>query len=472
MEQSYILSFIKTVEISTREKNRLEIHGPAVCQELVVEDISPGLRRTFSVLLSTGATENELAGLVREADGAAALPVFYYYLLLFAERRMLCYGLSSNGRNIATLCPISEFFEFSPAPPAAHSAYTLSRFAYLHRERVDMVLESPLAHGRIVLNGWEAAAIIAELREPQTVASLCSRLPDLPAGMVSLFLEMLVGAGFTSETSSGRDGFAGNDALPQWEFHDLLFHARSRLGRHANDYGGTYRFYPRIKPPPAIKRIAAEDAIALYRPDIDSLTEEDFPFTLVLEERQSSREYADKPITGRQTGEFLFRSARVKQVMHREYQDLTDRPYPGAGAVYELEIYLNIGVCDGIDPGLYHYCPHGHLLERICGRTRDVDYLLKEGRSAAGINQLPQILITIAARFQRMSWKYESMAYSAILKNVGSLYQTMYLVATAMDLAPCALGGGNSDVFARAAGLDYYTETSVGEFLIGSKRLG
>lgn len=84
---------------------------------------------------------------------------------------------------------------------------------------------------------------------------------------------------------------------------------------------------------------------------------------------------------------------------------------------------------------------------------------------------MPQVLITIAARFQRLSWKYESMAYNAMLKNVGGLYQTMYLLATAMDLAPCALGGGDADLFARAAGLDYYAETSVGEFLIGSKRM-
>jgi hypothetical protein len=44
----------------------------------------------------------------------------------------------------------------------------------------------------------------------------------------------------------------------------------------------------------------------------------------------------------------------------------------------------------------------------------------------------------------------------------------MYLAATAMNLAPCALGCGDSDLFARAAGTDYYVETSVGEFLLGS----
>jgi len=46
----------------------------------------------------------------------------------------------------------------------------------------------------------------------------------------------------------------------------------------------------------------------------------------------------------------------------------------------------------------------------------------------------------------------------------------MYLVATAMDLAPCGIGCGDSDLFSRAAGTSYYDETSVGEFLLGSKR--
>jgi hypothetical protein len=45
----------------------------------------------------------------------------------------------------------------------------------------------------------------------------------------------------------------------------------------------------------------------------------------------------------------------------------------------------------------------------------------------------------------------------------------MYLVATAMNLAPCAIGAGNSDLFAAAVGTDYYAETSVGEFILGSR---
>jgi SagB-type dehydrogenase family enzyme len=79
------------------------------------------------------------------------------------------------------------------------------------------------------------------------------------------------------------------------------------------------------------------------------------------------------------------------------------------------------------------------------------------------------VYFAITARFQRLQWKYESMVYSVVLKDVGALYQTMYLVATAMGLAPCALGGGSSDLFSRLAGLDYYAESQVGEFLLGTR---
>ena len=80
------------------------------------------------------------------------------------------------------------------------------------------------------------------------------------------------------------------------------------------------------------------------------------------------------------------------------------------------------------------------------------------------------VLSILAARFQRLAWKYASIAYALILKHVGVVYQTMYLTGTAMDLAPCALGAGDADLFARAAGTDYYEESSVGEFLLGSTK--
>jgi SagB-type dehydrogenase family enzyme len=81
------------------------------------------------------------------------------------------------------------------------------------------------------------------------------------------------------------------------------------------------------------------------------------------------------------------------------------------------------------------------------------------------------VVFNLTARFQRLSWKYSSIAYTLMLKDVGGLYQTMYLVAEAMGLAPCALGAGHADWLCRAAGLNYLEESPVGEFLLGSRQV-
>jgi SagB-type dehydrogenase family enzyme len=470
MHQPHILSFLEGVVVTTPSEDRIAIEVPITYKQLVFNGLSSGLRQAIDVLASTGASEEELAGIALKKDGPDALARFYYLLTTFTTHRIIRYTVALNGQRLATLAPASAHFSFSPAPVNQKTNYVLSRFAYLHRDGQEMIMESPLSHGRITLHGPVATAIVSALSEANTLAALHEQFPDILPDVVSLFLEMLLGGGFACEVRPGETYPEESEALTQWEFHDLLFHARSRLGRHGNPYGGTYRFYHKIEPLPAIKPVVSENTIPLYRPDMDALREEDFPFTLVLEERTSIREYAKEPITGRQLGEFLYRTARVEALLSREYQDLSRRPYPGGGALYELELYLTVHACRGMPSGFYRYCPEQHVLEKISDLTEATDAMLKDARGSAGLEDTPQVLITITARFQRLSWKYESIAYSLTLKNVGALCQTMYLVATAMDLAPCALGGGDSEIFARAAGLDYYVESSVGEFLIGSKR--
>jgi SagB-type dehydrogenase family enzyme len=470
MTKAYVLSFTKEVTVDRLSGDCIVVQVHITSRKCTFNGLSAGLRQTIDALSSTGATEEELACLVEKADGASGLTRLYYYLSIFAEHRILSYGISCASRRLATLAPASPSFIFSPAPVQQHSRYTLSRFAYLRRDGEELILESPLAHGKMTLHGTDGVTVIAKLAKAQTLGALCRLLPTLSRESLALFLEMLVGACFVFELNSGESHPEESEVLAQWDFHDLLFHARSRLGRHANPYGGTYRFLNKIKPLPVTKEFHAEKTIDLYRPDISFLELQDPPFSQVLEKRRSLREYGARPITDRQLGEFLYRSARVKDVEKMDLQDLSRRPYPGGGAIYELELYLNVHSCENIPPGLYHYCPKEHRLESICGPLEPFEGLLRDAARSAGVAETPQVLITIAARFQRLSWKYESMAYSVVLKDVGVLYQTMYLVATAMDLAPCALGGGNSDLFARAAGLDYYAETSVGEFLLGSKR--
>ena len=138
----------------------------------------------------------------------------------------------------------------------------------------------------------------------------------------------------------------------------------------------------------------------LFRPELDALRAGEDSFTEVLERRRSIRGRGGAPLTARQLGEFLFRCARVRRLQETPEGEMTDRPYPGAGARYELELYPVVHACEGVPAGLYHYCPVRHQLEPLGGVTEEVTALL----SSTQLPQPPDVLFVIAARFQRVSW--------------------------------------------------------------------
>ena len=143
------------------------------------------------------------------------------------------------------------------------------------------------------------------------------------------------------------------------------------------------------------------------------------------------------------------------------------RPYPSAGASYELELYLAVDKCEGLARGFYHYDAGGHALVPIGVRAHELEALLTGAEFAMDAPAAPQILITIAARFGRISWKYSSLAYALILKDVGVLTQTLYLMATDMGLGGCAIGSTNIDLFAKMTGIEFHVEGPVGQFALG-----
>lgn len=439
-------------------------------ERLSFKQLSSNLIEAIQNMLTVGIYESDAAKEIFKTGGQAEVAKFYYYLQIFSDKRMLCYTIQDKDHLIATIAPISPYFHFEEQKIELEQSYRLSRFASCRMENQTLMLESPLGHCKLILHDSRLAMLFAEFCTPTTIRDLRRHKNILPIATIRHFVMFLLNANLICPIN--QDGCTdedNNSALTQWEFHDLLFHTRTRLGRNQNPFGGTYRFVGTISPLPAIKPQRMDSAaIDLYRPDIESLKQNDITFTRVLEERASIRDYGPEHLTARQLGEFLFRTARVKSSFSNQDQELTQRPYPAGGAIYELEFYLAIRDGADLTPGLYHYDPGAHQLEQYSVLTPDVEKLLILAAQAAQAPHI-QILIILAARFQRVSWKYQSMAYATILKNVGVVYQTMYLVATAMGLAGCALGGSDSDVFARAANTEYLEETSVGEFILGAK---
>jgi SagB-type dehydrogenase family enzyme len=414
-------------------------------------EAGPGLREALDKLAGEGDTEESLAERVLRTDGPGQLLRFHQILSDLAERRLLCRTLQVTGEPLVTVVPFSRS---APEPRGERPpTVVLSRFAYLRREGRTLIAESPLAHSYLVLHGEAGARLISRL-----IAGL--EIDEVDA------LRLLWEEGFLAAAAEETE--TDPDLLP-WEFHDLLFHARSRSGRHRNRYGGTFPFQGVVAPLPALKPAMSAETVDLFRPDLERLMREDPPFTRVIEERRSRRVRGETPVKVEELGELLYRSGRLRGVRTAPGgHEISDRPYPGGGALYELEIYPVVSACEGLDPGLWHYAPGDHRLERLSGRTPEVQALIEAAGAMADAGP-PEVLLVLAARFGRVTWKYRSMAYAGILKNVGALAQTIYLAATAMGLSACALGGGDSDLFARAAGLRYEAETSVGEIMLNGR---
>jgi SagB-type dehydrogenase family enzyme len=380
--------------------------------------------------------------------------------------------------------------DYWPGAPPLRDAdvIVLSRFAYMRRRGNDMVLESPRAGALFKLCNPSVAAALLLLTTPQPIRELRRRdeFPGLE------LLALLADSGIARKVASARAdalrAAEGDDNLALWEFHDLLFHARSTQGRHANPMGAAYSHVGAIPAPPAVRQrwpgkrtdlrkfsAAAESLSHAASPSQDDIAT-DMAGAALLRRRHSSRSFdPEHPITLAELARFLDATARVQS----RWSDRLDfgeagatityaaRPYPSAGGSYELELYLAIDKCEGLARGFYHYDAGAHALTRIAARGPELDALLHGAAFAMGVAAAPQILITIAARFGRMAWKYRSIAYALILKDVGVLMQTLYLLATDMGLGGCAIGIADIDLFARMTGIQFHVEGPVGQFALG-----
>jgi hypothetical protein len=162
-------------------------------------------------------------------------------------RRLARHGLmeyvmrGSDGADQVVIEPQVADYWPRPSPLADADTIALSRFAYMRRRGTEMVLESPRAGALFRIGDPRIAAAFALLAAPQSVRRLRRRenFPGLE------LLALLVDCAILLKVEAGTAGVRteeGDPSLVLWDFHDLLFHARSTEGRHANPMGGLYSY--------------------------------------------------------------------------------------------------------------------------------------------------------------------------------------------------------------------------------------
>lgn len=390
-------------------------------------------------------------------------------------------GAPDGEQPLLTVVPTATGARLDPAPVPEDRPLRLSRFAALRSTGRATLLESPLSPFRAVFTRPEVGWLITSLGRPVTLERAVERLP-VPRPAATALLSHLIATGMVEvaeQPADTHDAVFPEDrdpALLPWSHDDLWFHWSSRPGPNDRQFGATYPLRGVQEEPPVRKPVPAGPRIALPRPG-PGRPAWDVSLAEVLERRRSVRSHGPHHPTLRQLGELLHRSLRIRDDVPvlpddarspGEPRRTTSRPYPSGGACYELEFYLTVGRCAGLDRGVYYYEPLGHTLVRLASGERLDTALLSEAQTGTGMAAPPDLLLTMTARFGRVSWKYSGLAYALTLKHVGVVQQTLYLLASGMGLAGCALGTGTTSLSAEAFGLDWRVESAVGEFVLGS----
>ncbi|KZR79321.1 MULTISPECIES: SagB/ThcOx family dehydrogenase [Prochlorococcus] len=426
-------------------------------------------KRMLSRLASSGGLANDLFTAAAQGGGAPVQLTLFLQLMQLEQRGWLtlmlmgpkgaALVLEPMGRQLQRRTPLKEPFKIR-----------FSRFICIRPEHGELQLEVPFAAGRVQLVEARLSSLLPVLAVPCSTEQLREQLPDDLRDQWQDLLTLLRTAGLVGVCDAEGGVDVDQEAeRHRWSYEDLALHHRSRLGWHRHVVGASFRGAGVCISPPLLLAAEHLPAVVLPRPVKAGL---DPSFFDVVEQRQSIRSYADTPLNLDQLSRLLWYTARIRRrfgsnVESEQDYEACSRPVAGGGGLHEIDLYLTVRRCSGLEAGLYRYDPQAHQLLRLSELSEVCKQLLLEAGQGAALTQEPDILITLAARYGRVTWKYEGMPYALILKHVGVIYQHLYLVATALGLAPCGLGAGNSETFAQATGLDRFAHIPVGEFILG-----
>lgn len=154
-----------------------------------------------------------------------------------------------------------------------------------------------------------------------------------------------------------------------------------------------------------------------------------------IENRRTIRSFKDKSVTLEQISYLLWAAQGVTSP-----QGL--RAAPSAGALYPLEIYINVRKSDSLKPGLYKYNP----ISQSIFRTQDKE--LSEKISDAALHQdwmaEAPVMVIFTAIYRRTTGKYGERGVRYAIIEAGSSSENLFLQAQSIGL-DCGIVGAFND---------------------------
>lgn len=305
----------------------------------------------------------------------------------------------------------------------------------------------------VLLNAMSQPRTLAELAT--AVPSLAEQLPDL---LNKLSAAGLIEAEEQASPESSRDT-ERSDSL--WSPYELAMHMQASRGTVRDPL-------PSWPAPRAHREIVATRRLAVPSSPSQGSSPSNLSVSEALRRRSSIRHYAEDAVTFEELAMFLTMSARVINFIGPERYQTTHRPSPSAGARHSLELYVLCRNIAGLSPAVYYYDPFTNELAELEEWNSEHDKQLERlVRLPAMLSRPPDAAFYITSVVGRVFWKYEGSGLASIYRDTGCLLQTMYLVATDLALAPCAMAAIDRPplpAFVRAKTLE---EIHVGSFALG-----
>ncbi|MFY9821602.1 MAG: SagB/ThcOx family dehydrogenase, partial [Thermoanaerobaculia bacterium] len=179
-----------------------------------------------------------------------------------------------------------------------------------------------------------------------------------------------------------------------------------------------------------------------------------------IADRRSARTFSGEAVTRPELARLLRYSYGVTQPRRGL------RAVASGGALYPLELYVAAWNVEGLEPAVYHYDPPAHRLDVVARRDvlADLSQCVWLDDVDAGSASL---MLVITAFFVRSTVKYRERGYRMILMEAGEVAQNLALLATAMGLASCALGGFLDNELSRLLGADGFAEAALLPVIVG-----
>jgi len=130
---------------------------------------------------------------------------------------------------------------------------------------------------------------------------------------------------------------------------------------------------------------------------------------------------------------------------------LSLRASPSSGALFATELYMLARSLPGLGPGVLHYDPQSHALERLGAAS--LDALPGDAIDGGAAHEAPAFVIATAV-FQRSGHKYRDRTYRYVLADLGHALENLRVAAGVLGMPARFVAAFDEARLARALGVD------------------